>query len=73
MFDAAVPDLPTALPRGQVIARGVALFDGNFDPLKPMAFCDRRWDGGLRGLADRLSVWSRRQYPHTQDRAVIAY
>lgn len=38
MFDAVTPDLPTELPRGQVIARGVALFDGNFDPLKPLRF-----------------------------------
>ena len=38
MFDAVVSDLPTALPRGQVIARGVAIFDGNFDPLKPLTF-----------------------------------
>jgi len=38
MFDAVIPDLPTALPRGQVIARGVALFDGNFDPLKRLTF-----------------------------------
>jgi hypothetical protein len=38
MFDAVTPDLPTKLPRGQVIARGVALFDGNFDPLKPLRF-----------------------------------
>jgi hypothetical protein len=38
IFDAVVTDLPAALPRGQVIARGVALFDGNFDPLKPLTF-----------------------------------
>ncbi len=38
MFDAVTPDLPTDLPRGQVIVRGVALFDGNFDPLKPLTF-----------------------------------
>jgi hypothetical protein len=37
-FDAVIPDLPIALPRGQVVARGVALFDGNFDPLKPLTF-----------------------------------
>ena len=38
MFDAVTADLPTALPKGQVIVRGVALFDRNFDPLKPMTF-----------------------------------
>ena len=38
MFDAVGTDLPAALPRGQVIARGVALFDGNFDPLKSLTF-----------------------------------
>jgi hypothetical protein len=38
MFDAVIPDLPTDLPKGQVIVRGVALFDGNFDPMKPLTF-----------------------------------
>ena len=38
MFDAVTADLPTDLPKGQVIVRGVALFDRNFDPLKPMTF-----------------------------------
>jgi hypothetical protein len=38
MFDAVTSDLPTDLPRGQVIVRGVALRDGNFDPLKPLTF-----------------------------------
>ena len=38
MFDAVTADLPTALPKGQVIVRGVAIFDRNFDPLKPMTF-----------------------------------
>ena len=38
MFDAVTASLPNALPRGQVIARGVALLDGNFDPLRPITF-----------------------------------
>ena len=38
LFDAVTADLPTDLPRGQVIVRGVAIFDGNFDPLKPLTF-----------------------------------
>jgi hypothetical protein len=38
MFDAVTAELPTGLPRGQVIARGVAIFDSNFDPLKPLTF-----------------------------------
>jgi hypothetical protein len=38
LFDAVTHDLTTDLPRGQVIARGVALFDSNFDPLKPLTF-----------------------------------
>jgi hypothetical protein len=38
MFDAVTADLPTVLPKGQVIARGVAIFDSNFDPLKPLTF-----------------------------------
>ena len=38
MFDAVTADLPTVLPKGQVIARGVAIFDRNFEPLKPLTF-----------------------------------
>jgi hypothetical protein len=38
MFDAVTADLPTVLPKGQVIARGVAIFDKNFEPLKPLTF-----------------------------------
>jgi hypothetical protein len=38
MFDAVTAELPAGLPRGQVIARGVAIFDSNFDPLKPLTF-----------------------------------
>jgi len=38
MFDAVIPDLPTALPKAQVIVRGVALLDGNFEPLRPLTF-----------------------------------
>jgi hypothetical protein len=38
MFDAVTADLPTDLPKGQVIVRGVASFDSNFVPLKPLTF-----------------------------------
>jgi hypothetical protein len=38
MFDAVSAELPTALPKGQVIVRGVAIFDSNFNPLKPLTF-----------------------------------
>ena len=38
MFDAVTANLPPALPRGQIIVRGVALFDSNFDPLRPLTF-----------------------------------
>jgi hypothetical protein len=54
LFDAVTPDLPTDLPRGQVIVRGVALFDGNFGPFNAIDVCDRWWDGATRGLVDGL-------------------
>jgi hypothetical protein len=38
MFDAVSAELPTALPKGQVIVWGVAIFDSNFNPLKPLTF-----------------------------------
>jgi hypothetical protein len=38
MFDAVIAELPTDLPKGQVIARGVAIFDSNFNQLKPQTF-----------------------------------
>lgn len=38
LFDAVTVDLPTALPRGQLIVRGVALLDRDFEPLKPVTF-----------------------------------
>jgi hypothetical protein len=54
MFDAVTPDLPTALPRGQVIARGVALFDGNFHPLKPMTFAIVGGTGPYEGASGQV-------------------
>jgi hypothetical protein len=38
LFDAVTAPLPAGLPSGQVIARGVALFDRNFEPLRPLTF-----------------------------------
>jgi hypothetical protein len=38
MFDPVTAELPTGLPRGQIVARGVSIFDGNFHPLKPLTF-----------------------------------
>ena len=38
LFDAVSASLPNALPAGQVVARGVALFDSHFEPLRPMTF-----------------------------------
>jgi hypothetical protein len=55
MFDAVTADLPTALPRGQVIARGVALFDGSFDPLKPMTFAIVGGTGAYEGASGQVT------------------
>jgi hypothetical protein len=53
-FDAVIPDLPTDLPRGQVIVRGVALFDGNFDPLKPLTFAIVGGTGAYEGTSGQV-------------------
>jgi hypothetical protein len=71
MFDAVTPDLPTDLPIGQVVARGVALFDANFDPLKPITFAIVGGTGAYEGASGQgYPIWVRRQYPHAQDRVV---
>ena len=54
MFDAVTPDLPTDLPRGQVIARGVALFDGGFEPLKPLTFAIVGGTGAYQGASGQV-------------------
>jgi hypothetical protein len=54
MFDAVTAELPAGLPRGQVIARGVAIFDSNFDPLKPLTFAVVGGQRPTGGRADRL-------------------
>jgi hypothetical protein len=54
MFDAVTPDLPTGLPRGQVIARGVALFDGGFEPLKPLTFAIVGGTGAYQGASGQV-------------------
>jgi hypothetical protein len=51
MFDALTADLPTELPRGQVIARGVALFDRDFSPLKPLTFAIVGGTGAYEGAS----------------------
>jgi hypothetical protein len=51
MFDAVTRDLPTVLPRGQVIARGVALFDANFEPSKPLTFAIVGGTGAYEGAS----------------------
>jgi hypothetical protein len=48
------PDLPTDLPRGQVIVRGVALFDGNFGPLMPLTFAIVGGTGAYEGASGRV-------------------
>jgi hypothetical protein len=54
MFDAVTPDLPTDLPIGQVVARGVALFDANFDPLKPLTFAIVGGTGAYEGASGQV-------------------
>jgi hypothetical protein len=54
MFDAVTPDLPTALPRGQVIVRGVALFDEHFNPLKPLTFAIVGGTGAYEGASGQV-------------------
>jgi hypothetical protein len=54
MFDAVTPDLPTDLPIGQVVARGVALFDANFDPLKPITFAIVGGTGAYEGASGQV-------------------
>ena len=54
MFDAVIPDLPTALPKGQVIVRGVALFDGNFEPLRPLTFAIVGGTGAYEGASGKV-------------------
>jgi hypothetical protein len=39
------------LPRGQVIVQGVALFDVNFDPLKPLTFAIVGGTGAYEGAS----------------------
>ncbi len=38
LFDAVAVELPAGLPRGQVIARGVALVSRSFEPLRSLTF-----------------------------------
>lgn len=54
MFDAVTSDLPTDLPRGQLIVRGLALFDDNFDPLKPLTFAIVGGTGGYVGASGQV-------------------
>jgi hypothetical protein len=54
LFDAVTLDLPTALPKGQVIVRGVAVFDGNFDPLKPLTFAIVGGTGAYGGASGQV-------------------
>jgi hypothetical protein len=55
MFDAVTADLPSALPKGQVIVRGVALFDGNFEPLKSLTFAIVGGTGAYEGASGRVT------------------
>ncbi len=66
LFDAVIADLATDLPRGQVIARGVATLDGNFDPLKPLTLAIVG-DWGLPGGCRRgHSLWAGRHGAYAQ-------
>ena len=55
VFDAVTVDLPTALPRGQLIARGVALLDRNFAPLKPVTFAIVGGTGAYDGTRGQVT------------------
>jgi hypothetical protein len=54
LFDAVTLDLPTDLPKGQVIVRGVAVFDGNFEPLKPLTFAIVGGTGAYEGASGQV-------------------
>jgi len=52
-FDAVTADLPTDLPKGQVIVRGVVSFDSNFVPLKPLTLRSLVGHRPTKRLVDR--------------------
>jgi len=55
MFDPVTGELPTGLPRGQVIARGVSIFDGSFQPLKPLTFAIVGGTEGYEGATGQVT------------------
>jgi hypothetical protein len=55
MFDAVIAELPADLPRGQVIARGVALFDGDFNQLQPQTFAIVGGTEGYEGARGQVT------------------
>ena len=55
VFDAVPVDLPTALPGGQLITRGVALLDRNFTPLKPVTFAIVGGTGAYGGTRGQVT------------------
>ena len=55
VFDAVIADLPTELPRGQLIARGTTVLAGNFDPLKPLTFAIVGGTGGYKGASGQVT------------------
>jgi hypothetical protein len=54
LFDAPIPDLPTDLPRGQVVVRGVALLAGDFAPIDPLTFAIVGGTGAYVGASGQV-------------------
>ena len=55
LFDPVTGELPTGLPRGQLIARGVSILDGSFRPLKPFTFAIVGGTEGYEGASGQVT------------------
>jgi hypothetical protein len=54
LFDAVSSELPADLPRGQVVARGVALLENNFTPINPLTFAIVGGTGAYQGASGQV-------------------
>lgn len=54
LFDAVLAELPTDLPRGQLIVRGVAVLDGSFTPVSPLTFAIVGGTGAYEGAGGQV-------------------
>jgi hypothetical protein len=54
LFDAVIVDLPTDLPRGQIVVRGVALLDRGFKPIGTFTFAVVGGTGAYEGARGRV-------------------